>query len=353
MELTLTVNWPTNTDPSRYRLRFEDHLVYLADYNAWAEPDGRLALRGAASAELALRGPRLGSRLLAEIENGPVRNRVRLSIGGRTATVELDPGATELRLFADLDPLVVGTSRLLLLRAECERGGIPRYLTGDLGADHRYLGAHIRLAVAPERIAERLYRARRWADLAEVVRTTPPTGDAFYAARAAEALGRLGREHDAALYRERVDEQLPDLLNRLRRAIPGSIARPDAIGIGRSGERWHVGTLPVDLPIPPAPDGQSAGLQLLGALPRGRYGIVLRLEDLPSGAEPELRGFIPGQPGPHQLIAMQRSDPYVTARFDSQGEARWELSLGRAGWSDAPRLRYLRLIPDLSIPSRR
>jgi hypothetical protein len=346
LELTLTVNWPTNTDPSRYRLRFEDHLVYLADYDAWAEPDGRLALRGAASAELALRGPQLGSLLLAEVENGPVRNQVRLELDGRTAELDLEPAAGGLRLFTGLEPLVVGRSRLLRLRADCARGGIPRYLTGDLGADHRYVGAYLRLRVAPERIVDRLFRAGRWAELAATLEAAPVPVDALQAAQAAEALRRLGRDREAARYRELANEQMPDLLNRLRRAVPASVARSDALAIDRDRQqRWQIQAQHLDLPIPLGADGRSAGLLLLGALPRGRYGVGLRFDDLPAGAAPELRGFGRGLERPSQILPMSRSEDRTWAVVDSDGQARWELGLARTGWRDGLRLTGLRLVP--------
>ena len=349
LELTLTVNWPTNTDPTRYRLRFPDHLVYLADYDAWAEPDGRLALRGAATAELALRGPQLGAQLLVEVENGPVRNRIELEVDGRGARFELEPGARAAELISGLEPLVIGSSRLLLLKASTSAGGIPRYLGAPAGAEHRYLGAYLRLSVAPQRIVERLYARGRWKDLVRALAKPPAAPDAFYLVRAAQALERTGDQAAAKRYAARADEQLPGLLNALRAAIPASLAPANTIVVEAQGS---IRSAARAAPIPLAADRSSAGLLLLRELPPGAYRLDLAFAGIAPGSALQVAGYLAGAEQPSAALGARLGDA-GTARFTltSRGEARWVLSLKGSDWSATAALSALRLTPILREPT--
>jgi len=358
LEITLTVNWPTNTDPSRYRLRFPDHLVYLADYNCWAEPDGRLALRGAARAEMALRGPRLGSLLLVEVENGPGANDLELEVDGKSARFELGPGARATQLLTNLHPLELGSSRLLHLQARCSSGAIPRYRGGPGGGEHRYLGAYLRLSVAPEQVVDRLYQARRWRELARALDFPPAKPDALFLAQGAAALRRCGRSESARDYAARAAAELPVLLNALRTAIPASLAPASAIVIRQDPqERWVVAASGLDATVPLAPDRQSAGLLLLRALPRGRYRLELELEGLPAGAPIELRGRRgQGISASRVVTGQPAGDSRIQFELLSQGESGWELGLPPSAWSENLSVRALDLVlllPELVEPRPR
>ncbi len=166
VELTLLNDLPVNLSPSRSKQPLGGTppvTAYFLDDNAYNRETDAFWVRGESRAELMLRAPAVTEvtpqgevarplrmvRLDVQLESGAIANRVTVSSGAGTATVDIPahdsrtatiamPAGLPYKAFPELP-----TNYVYLLAIESERGFIPLFDSG--GGDARFLGVFVRL----------------------------------------------------------------------------------------------------------------------------------------------------------------------------------------------------------------
>jgi hypothetical protein len=158
-ELSGINHLPTNSDPLKFRQRFDDgFLGYFLDNNTWGRerrsPGGLgFHVRGATTAEMVVRTNAELSRLVVRVTNvAGKNNRVRVCVPGGCETREMTPGAKEIVDLPAGKPFPYEDfghrSYCYLVSIETETGVTP-LLESRAQQDRRYVGAFVHIEPDP------------------------------------------------------------------------------------------------------------------------------------------------------------------------------------------------------------
>ncbi len=158
-ELSAINNLPTNSDPQKFRQRFdESFLGYFLDNNTWGRerrsPGGLgFHVKGGAEAELVVRTGIELTQLVVRVMNvASERNAVRVCAPGGCEGRVLDPGQKEILKIPAGRPFPYEDfghrSYCYLVSIETERGSVPM-LESRGETDWRYLGAFVHIEAHP------------------------------------------------------------------------------------------------------------------------------------------------------------------------------------------------------------
>jgi hypothetical protein len=156
VELSLINDLPTNSDPKKFRQRFEDgYLGYFLDNNTWGRERHRgvgFWVKGEAHTEMVVRTRFQLDRLIVRVTNVSVPNRIEVCVPGGCRTEDYKPGEKKILEF----PAGRGfpyenfgaRSYCYLVSIETTRGEIPKLMRrGE--TDSRFLGAFIHIEPDP------------------------------------------------------------------------------------------------------------------------------------------------------------------------------------------------------------
>jgi hypothetical protein len=158
-ELSLINHLPTNSDPRKFRQKFDDgFLGYFLDNNAWGRerrtPGGLgFHVKGGAKAEMVVRtNVELTTLIVRVINVSSKTNRVRVCVPSGCETLALGPGAKDMLKLPAGRPFPYEDfgqrSFCYLVSVETETGSVP-LLERRVETDWRYLGAFIHIEPAP------------------------------------------------------------------------------------------------------------------------------------------------------------------------------------------------------------
>ncbi len=156
-ELSLINDLPTNSDPRKFRQKFDEgYLGYFLDNNTWGK-ELRSGLgfhvKGASEAELVVRTRFQLTQLVVRVTNvADERNEVRVCTPGGCESRDLDPGQKEILEIPAGRPFPYEDfgqrSYCYLVSIETETGSIPM-LSSRGETDWRYLGAFVHIEPDP------------------------------------------------------------------------------------------------------------------------------------------------------------------------------------------------------------
>jgi hypothetical protein len=158
-ELSLINDLPTNSDPEKFRQRFDDgFLGYFLDDNTWGRerrsPGGLgFHVKGGATAELVVRTRFVLKKLVVRVTNvASGTNRIRVCVPGGCETRVIPPGLKEILELPAGRPFPYEDfgyrSYCYLVSIETEKGSIPMLETrGE--TDWRNLGAFVHIEPDP------------------------------------------------------------------------------------------------------------------------------------------------------------------------------------------------------------
>jgi hypothetical protein len=159
VELSLINDLPTNSDPGKFRQKFDDgFLGYFLDNNTWGKerrsPGGLgFHVKGGAEAELVVRTRFELTKLVVRVTNvASASNEVRVCSPGECESRRLDPGEKEILEIPAGRPFPYEDfgqrSYCYLVSIATETGTIPM-LEGRGETDWRYLGAFVHIEPDP------------------------------------------------------------------------------------------------------------------------------------------------------------------------------------------------------------
>jgi hypothetical protein len=156
VELSLINDLPTNSDPKKFRQRFEDgYLGYFLDNNTWGKERYRgvgFWVKGGTRAEMVVRTRIPVEKLIVRVLNVGVPNRIEVCVPGECRVEDYKPGSKKI-LELSAGPGFPyenfgARSYCYLVHIEPERGQIPM-LVRRKETDRRYLGAFIHIVPEP------------------------------------------------------------------------------------------------------------------------------------------------------------------------------------------------------------
>jgi hypothetical protein len=158
-ELSAINHLPTNSDPGKFRQRFDDgYLGYFLDNNTWGRerrsPGGLgFHVKGGTMAEMVVRTNAKLKGLVVRVTNVAAgRNRVRVCVPGGCETVEMEAGVKEILELPAGDPFPYEDfghrSHCYLVSIEVETGVVP-LLESRAQRDRRYVGAFVHIEPDP------------------------------------------------------------------------------------------------------------------------------------------------------------------------------------------------------------
>lgn len=156
VELSLINDLPTNSDPKKFRQRFEDgYLGYFLDNNTWGKERYRgvgFWVKGGTELEMVARTRLPVETLTVRVINIGTPNRITVCVPGECRTDDYEPGEKKI---LELDAgrgfpyeNFGARSYCYLVRIEPERGEIPM-LRRRGEKDRRFLGAFIHIEPSP------------------------------------------------------------------------------------------------------------------------------------------------------------------------------------------------------------
>jgi hypothetical protein len=155
VELTLLNDLPLATDPARSRVWFGDlgqgdpgFILSFLDDNAYGrEEDKSFWIRGESRAELVIKTDRPMRKAVFTIAAGPVAADVKLTISGRSQTVQLEPGQSTQVTMAMPPGLPyekeIQGGLLWTASISCSSGFTPIFYDPS-AKDARYLGVRVK-----------------------------------------------------------------------------------------------------------------------------------------------------------------------------------------------------------------
>lgn len=158
-ELSGINHLPTNSDPRKFRQRFDDgYLGYFLDNNTWGRerrsPGGLgFHVKGGTTAEMVVRTNAKLTALVVRVTNVTGRNnRVRVCVPGGCETRDMGPGVKEILELPAGTPFPYEDfghrSYCYLVTVETELGVVP-LLESRAGRDRRHLGAFVHIEPNP------------------------------------------------------------------------------------------------------------------------------------------------------------------------------------------------------------
>jgi len=156
VELTLVNDLPINTNPARVRVWFGDNpdlgdpgfQIYFLDENAYQrEADKSFWVKGESRADFLIKTDRPVRRAVLRLEAGAVPTDVRVSIGGRSQDVHLEPGRQQQISIALGDGFPY-QGRSVWMATVSSSGGFSPLFHGN-PEDSRYLGVRVRPVLVP------------------------------------------------------------------------------------------------------------------------------------------------------------------------------------------------------------
>jgi len=158
-ELSAINHLPTNTDPRKFRQRFDDgFLGYFLDNNTWGRerrsPGGLgFHVKGGTTAEMVVRTNVELRKLVVRVTNVAGRsNRVRVCVPGGCEEIQMAAGTKEILELPAGKPFPYEDfghrSYCYLVSIETERGAVP-LLESRAQRDRRYIGAFVHIEPNP------------------------------------------------------------------------------------------------------------------------------------------------------------------------------------------------------------
>ncbi len=154
LEMTLYNEFPTNTNPSGFRVPFGTEPVtgvaYFLDdnFHKRAEPGGTWTL-GDKTLEMVVKTKVPVSRILVRLTNNPrLDNRARVTVDGKTRKVRLQPLEKAVLEFDVGRGFKIEDNYLHRLKIGASKGSLP-YFEQEASTDRRYLGVFFELEFAP------------------------------------------------------------------------------------------------------------------------------------------------------------------------------------------------------------
>ena len=200
VELTLLNTLPTTLSRSLVQGETPDrnptHKLYFFDENAADRSPNEFWVRGRSRADLAIRAFDPGDFLSITLINGPIANRVDVTVGGMTQTVRFEREREKRRLVFPLrNPVPFFRSSVYPMSIRSQEGFVPKFIAGTGLNDSRFLGCRIELSLDAFEIGKTLFEQKRFEEaLLEFENALEQRPQHiyvhYYRGRAYQALGR-------------------------------------------------------------------------------------------------------------------------------------------------------------------
>ena len=167
VELTLLNTLPTNLSRSLVQGeppdRHPTHKLYFFDENTADRSPYEFWVRGRSRTDLAIRTFESGTFLSVALINGPVGNKVDVTVGDMTQSVHLGREREERRLVFPLrNPVPFFRSSVYPMSIRSHEGFVPKFIAGTGLNDSRFLGCRIELSLDAFEVGKTLFEQERF-----------------------------------------------------------------------------------------------------------------------------------------------------------------------------------------------